>query len=96
MAGEVGELLEILQWLSPQQAAEVMHSGRADDVRDELADVTIYLVQLADILDVDLTEVAHGSGSSFGKGRSSCSFSPLRPSWSLGPVPIMQSLPGRR
>ena len=59
LAGEVGELLEIFQWLTPEQAAEVMDSGRADDVRDELADVTIYLVRLADILGVDLLEVAH-------------------------------------
>jgi NTP pyrophosphatase (non-canonical NTP hydrolase) len=59
LAGEVGELLEIFQWLTPEQAAEVMDSDRADDVRDELADVTIYLVRLADILGVDLLEVAN-------------------------------------
>ena len=59
LAGEVGELLEIFQWLTPEQAAEVMGSGRADDVRDELADVVIYLVRLADVLGVDLLEVAH-------------------------------------
>ena len=59
LAGEVGELLEIFQWLTPEQAVEVMDSSRADDVRDELADVTIYLVRLADILGVDLLEVAH-------------------------------------
>ena len=59
LAGEVGELLEIFQWLTPGQAAEVMGSGRADDVRDELADVTIYLVRLADMLGVDLLEAAH-------------------------------------
>ena len=59
LAGEVGELLEIFQWLTPEQATEVMDSGRADDVRDELADVTIYLVRLADMLGVDLLEVAH-------------------------------------
>ena len=59
LAGEVGELLELFQWLTPEQAAEVMGSGRAEDVRDELADVTIYLVRLADILGVDLLEAAH-------------------------------------
>jgi NTP pyrophosphatase (non-canonical NTP hydrolase) len=60
LAGEVGELLEVFQWLTPDQAAEVMSSSRADDVRDELADVTIYLVRLADILGIDLLEVANG------------------------------------
>ncbi len=59
LAGEVGELLEIFQWLTPEQAAEVMRSGRAEDVRNEVADVTIYLVRLADMLGVDLIEVAH-------------------------------------
>jgi NTP pyrophosphatase (non-canonical NTP hydrolase) len=59
LAGEVGELIEIFQWLTPDQAAEVMGSARAGDVRDELADVTIYLVRLADMLGVDLLEVAH-------------------------------------
>ncbi len=60
LAGEVGELLEIFQWLTPEQAASVMSSDRTDDVRDELADVLIYLVRLADVLDVDLAEVARG------------------------------------
>jgi dCTP diphosphatase len=58
LAGEVGELLEIFQWLTPEQAEQVMDSERADDVRDELADVVIYLARLADVLDVDLTQVA--------------------------------------
>ncbi len=59
LAGEVGELLEIFQWLTPEQATEVMGTARAEDVRDELADVTIYLVRLADMLGVDLLEAAH-------------------------------------
>jgi dCTP diphosphatase len=58
LAGEVGELLEIFQWLTPAEADSVMSSERADDVRDELADVLIYLARLADVLDVDLAEVA--------------------------------------
>ena len=58
LTGEVGELVEIFQWLTAEQAAGVMDSDRAGDVRDELADVLIYLVRLADVLDVDLSEVA--------------------------------------
>ena len=54
LAGEVGELVEIFQWLSAEESAAVMSSPRAQDVRDELADVLIYLVRLADVLDVDL------------------------------------------
>jgi dCTP diphosphatase len=58
LAGEIGELLEIFQWLTPEASAEVMDSARADDVRDELADVFIYLARLADVLEVDLAAVA--------------------------------------
>ena len=54
LAGEVGELLEIFQWLTADESVGVMSSPRAQDVRDELADVLIYLVRLADVLDVDL------------------------------------------
>ena len=58
LVGEVGELVEILQWLTPEQAAAVMDSDRAADVEDELADVLIYLVRLADVLGIDLAAAA--------------------------------------
>lgn len=54
VAGEAGELVEIFQWLTAEESAAVMSSPRAQDVRDELADVLIYLVRLADVLEVDL------------------------------------------
>lgn len=58
LAGEVGELSEVFQWLTPDQADRVMHGEMAEAVRDELADVLIYLVRLADVLGVDLLEAA--------------------------------------
>lgn len=59
LAGEVGELLAELQWLTPAEAADVMADDEAASrMRSELADVTIYLVRLADVLDVDLIEAA--------------------------------------
>lgn len=59
LAGEVGELLAELQWLTPVEAARVMEDPEAAArVRSELADVTIYLVRLADLLGVDLVEAA--------------------------------------
>src|SRR5262245_19580962 len=55
LVGEVGELAEIFQWLTPEAAADVMcEPASASRVREELADVLIYLVRLADVLDVDL------------------------------------------
>jgi NTP pyrophosphatase (non-canonical NTP hydrolase) len=55
LAGEVGELTALFQWLTPEECA----NWRADptqefNVQDELADVLLYLVRLADVLGVDL------------------------------------------
>jgi dCTP diphosphatase len=58
LSGEVGELLEIFQWLTPEQSEAVMQGSRADDVEDELADVLIYLFRLSDVLGVDLETAA--------------------------------------
>jgi NTP pyrophosphatase (non-canonical NTP hydrolase) len=38
LACEVGELVEIFQWLTTEESAGVMSSPRAQDVRDESAD----------------------------------------------------------
>jgi len=55
LGGEVGELTEIFQWLTPDESAAVMmHDAGASEVRDEMADVLAYLLRLADVLDVDL------------------------------------------
>jgi NTP pyrophosphatase (non-canonical NTP hydrolase) len=59
LTGEVGELVEIFQWLTPDEAAAVLDGPRADDVEDELADVLIYLLRLADVLGVDLVAAAN-------------------------------------
>ncbi|NUT45484.1 MAG: nucleotide pyrophosphohydrolase [Thermoactinospora sp.] len=60
LAGEVGELLAEVQWLTPEEADAVMEDQEAADrIRGELADVTIYLVRLADVLGVDLVETSH-------------------------------------
>jgi dCTP diphosphatase len=56
---EAGELLEIFQWLTDEQAIAVGSSRvELDRVREECADILIYLVRLADVLDFDLLEAA--------------------------------------
>ncbi|MEV0776010.1 nucleotide pyrophosphohydrolase [Streptomyces sp. NPDC050428] len=51
---EASELLEIFQWLTPEQSARVMEDpGAAHRVRDEVADVLAYLLQLCDVLGID-------------------------------------------
>ena len=55
LTGEVGELNEIFQWLTPEQAAAVMSEpAQATNVADEIADVLAYLLRLADVLEVDV------------------------------------------
>jgi NTP pyrophosphatase (non-canonical NTP hydrolase) len=57
LAGEVGEVGAELQWLTPAESEQVMADPQAAArMRSELADVTIYLVRLADLLGVDLIE----------------------------------------
>lgn len=53
LTGEVGELSEQFQWLTAEQSESLDHTRR-DAVQDELADVQIYLLLLADRLGVDL------------------------------------------
>ncbi|MEU6545161.1 nucleotide pyrophosphohydrolase [Streptomyces sp. NPDC046859] len=51
---EAAELQEIFQWLTPEQSARVMEDAdTAARVRDEVADVLAYLLQLCEVLGVD-------------------------------------------
>ena len=60
LVGEVGELIEHFQWLTPDESVAVMEdSTKARLIAEELADVFIYLVRLADILGVDLLDAAN-------------------------------------
>ena len=52
---EASELLEIFQWLTPEQSAEVMDdAATAHRVEDEVADVLAYLLQFCDVLGIDV------------------------------------------
>ncbi|WP_239015064.1 nucleotide pyrophosphohydrolase [Streptomyces sp. CdTB01] len=51
---EASELVEIFQWLTPEESARVMDDpGTAHRVTDEVADVLAYLLQLCQVLDID-------------------------------------------
>ena len=51
---EASELLEHFQWLSSEEAIANDKQG----IEEEAADVLIYLLQLASVLDIDLKEAA--------------------------------------
>jgi dCTP diphosphatase len=55
LAAEVAELLEIFQWLTDEQSKEIANiESEMEQIREEIADVFIYLIRLADKLDVDI------------------------------------------
>ncbi|MET8784834.1 MULTISPECIES: nucleotide pyrophosphohydrolase [unclassified Streptomyces] len=52
---EASELVEIFQWLTPEESARVMDDpGTAHRVTDEVADVLAYLLQLCEVLGIDV------------------------------------------
>lgn len=57
LAGEAGELLEIFQWLTPKQSAQVTDTKKGKSaVAHELADILGYVIRLADVLKIDLNQ----------------------------------------
>ena len=52
LLAEAGELIEHFQWLSPQQAANLSAETKSE-VALEIADVLLFLLRLADKLDID-------------------------------------------
>ncbi|HEY1090137.1 MAG TPA: nucleotide pyrophosphohydrolase, partial [Burkholderiaceae bacterium] len=55
---EAGELLEHFQWLTEEQSRN-LPADKKQAVAYEMADVLLYLVQMATALDVDLIEAAN-------------------------------------
>ena len=53
LTGEVGELCEQFQWLTDAESKN-LEEPLLTDVSDEIADVQIYLIRLADKLNIDI------------------------------------------
>ncbi len=76
LAVEAAELLEPFQWLTGEESRR-LDPAQLAAVRDEMADVLLYLVRLADKLDVDLVAAArekigkNGEKYPVGKARGS-------------------------
>jgi NTP pyrophosphatase (non-canonical NTP hydrolase) len=54
---EASELVEIFMWLSEKQASSLTEQQLAA-ASDELADILIYLLRIADVLGIDLLKAA--------------------------------------
>ena len=57
LIGEAAEVVEHFQWLTPEASASLTAADH-EAVSLELADVLLYLVRLADVLDVNLADAA--------------------------------------
>jgi NTP pyrophosphatase (non-canonical NTP hydrolase) len=58
LAGEAGELVAEFQWLTADESRlDAMSQKKISDVELEIADVAIYLLRLADKLEVDIVGV---------------------------------------
>ena len=60
LSGEIGELTEIFQWLNEDESKiENLSIKNIERVKEEIADVFLYLIRLSDKLNIDLIEVAN-------------------------------------
>lgn len=59
LSSEVGELLDLLQWKSEKNSeVDKLSEKELEHIKEELADIFLYLIRIADKLDVNLIEVA--------------------------------------
>jgi NTP pyrophosphatase (non-canonical NTP hydrolase) len=57
LAGEAGELVAELQWLTPAEASpDALTMEQREALMLEMADVQIYLLRLADVLGIDVAD----------------------------------------
>ncbi len=57
LAAEAAELLEIFQWLTEEQSRNIVNDEKGMAlVKEEIADIFIYLARLADKLGVDIED----------------------------------------
>ncbi|NRB80376.1 MAG: nucleotide pyrophosphohydrolase [Saccharospirillaceae bacterium] len=55
LTGEVGELNECFQWMSEEQSNN-LSDKQLENISQEIADVQLYLIRLADKLNIDIVE----------------------------------------
>lgn len=59
LTGEVGELVEIFQWMTETDSRQAAgEPDRAQAIAAEMADILFYLVRMADMLGIDLNKAA--------------------------------------
>ena len=54
---EVAELVEIFQWMETGDLSEIKSLDKMKNVEEEIADIFIYLLKIADKFDIDLEKI---------------------------------------
>lgn len=53
---EASELMEIFQWMTEEESKNIIGSNKMMAVRDEVADIALYLLRLSDLLNINLSQ----------------------------------------
>lgn len=53
---EASELLEIFQWMTEKESFNIKDPKVKEHVGEEMADVILYMIRMADLLDINLSE----------------------------------------
>ncbi len=56
VAIETAELMEHFQWITEGQSRQKFNAEQMEEIKGELADVAIYLIDLCEVLGVDLSD----------------------------------------
>ena len=59
LTSEVGELNELFQWLTEEQSLIKGDESKLNEVSQEIADIIIYLLKLADKLNIDIEQAVN-------------------------------------
>ncbi|KKQ81502.1 MAG: hypothetical protein UT05_C0015G0011 [Parcubacteria group bacterium GW2011_GWF2_38_76] len=59
IAIEAAELMECFQWKSKEDVEKYLDSEKSVEINEEMADILLYLLNLADVLEIDLLGSAY-------------------------------------
>lgn len=56
---EAAELMECFQWKNKEDIEEYIQSEKSNEINEEMADILVYLLNLADVLNIDILDAAY-------------------------------------
>lgn len=59
IAIEAAELMECFQWKTKEDVEKYINSEKSEEISEEMADILVYLLNLADVLNIDILKSAY-------------------------------------